>query len=99
MELPEQGGKNAALNRLLPLATGDLLFFTDANTILHPGCARAAARHFGNPRVGVVVGELVYAQGDEWNAVGQGAGLLAVRKHHQTPGEPPGNLLVGGGGC
>ncbi|HQH72042.1 MAG TPA: glycosyltransferase [bacterium] len=98
VELPEQGGKNAALNRLLPLATGDLLFFTDANTILHPGCARAAARHFGNPRVGVVVGELVYAQGDEWNAVGQGAGLYWRYENIIKRLESRlGNLLVGGG--
>ncbi|MFB3786591.1 MAG: glycosyltransferase [bacterium] len=98
VELKEQAGKNAALNRLLPLAMGDLLFFTDANTILHPGCARAAARHFANPRVGVVVGELVFTQGDEWSAVGQGAGLYWRYENIIKRLESRlGNLLVGGG--
>ncbi|HOL94589.1 MAG TPA: glycosyltransferase [bacterium] len=98
VDLKEQAGKNVALNRLLPLATGDLLFFTDANTILHPGSARAAARHFADPRVGVVVGELVYALGDEWSAVGQGAGLYWRYENIIKRLESRlGNLLVGGG--
>jgi cellulose synthase/poly-beta-1,6-N-acetylglucosamine synthase-like glycosyltransferase len=73
--LNRHAGKNAALNELLPRATGELLFFTDANNLLHPHALRNAARHFADPSVGAVTGELIYTQDKEWNAVGRGTGL------------------------
>lgn len=96
--LPTHSGKNAALNVLLPQATGDILFFTDANTIFHPGSFRAAARHFHDERVGVIVGELIFTQDEDWNAVGQGAGLYwryenLIKQYESRLG----SLLVGGG--
>lgn len=98
LAMPQHCGKNAALNTLLPSATGDILFFTDANTIFHPGSFRAAARHFCDERVGVIVGELVFTQGEDWNAVGQGAGLYwryenLIKQYESRLG----SLLVGGG--
>ncbi|MBD3266334.1 glycosyltransferase, partial [bacterium] len=44
--LQENVGKNAALNLALPNAKGEILFFTDANTVLHPHCFRAIARNY-----------------------------------------------------
>lgn len=70
-----QGGKNAALNLLLERAEGEVLFFTDANILFHPGALRGAARHFADPKTGAVAGELIFTQGGEWNAVGRGTGL------------------------
>jgi cellulose synthase/poly-beta-1,6-N-acetylglucosamine synthase-like glycosyltransferase len=49
-------GKNEALNRLFPLAAGDLLFFTDANSRIDPDCLRLMTRHFADHRVGCVTG-------------------------------------------
>jgi biofilm PGA synthesis N-glycosyltransferase PgaC len=49
-------GKNEALNRLVPLAAGDLLFFTDANSRIDPDCLRLMTRHFADHRVGCVTG-------------------------------------------
>ena len=52
----ERSGKNKTLNRLARLATGDLLFFTDANTHIEPQCLKKMVRHFADPRVGCVTG-------------------------------------------
>ncbi len=49
-------GKNEALNRISQMATGDLLFFTDANSHIGGDCLRNMARHFGDSRVGCVTG-------------------------------------------
>ncbi len=75
VSLPDHSGKNAALNALLPKARGEILFFTDANTLLHPQALRKVARHFVDERVGAVTGDLVFTLDGEWNPVGQGTGL------------------------
>jgi poly-beta-1,6-N-acetyl-D-glucosamine synthase len=47
-------GKNLSLNKLSELASGDLLFFTDANSHIAGNSLRAITRHFADPRVGCV---------------------------------------------
>jgi poly-beta-1,6-N-acetyl-D-glucosamine synthase len=49
-------GKNRALNRLAQQATGDLLFFSDANSHIGCECLRKMVRHFADPIVGCVTG-------------------------------------------
>ncbi|MGC9326330.1 MAG: glycosyltransferase [Candidatus Hinthialibacter sp.] len=96
--LKSHQGKNASLNALLHSAKGEIFFFTDANTILHPDCLQAAARHFHDPRVGLVVGELIFKQEENWNAVGRGAGLYWRYENYIKRLESRlGSLLVGGG--
>jgi len=98
IQLETQGGKNAALNALLPLAAGDILFFTDANTILHPDALKTVARHFHDPRTGAVFGELIYTQDETWNAVGRGTSLYWRYENCIKRSESRlGSLLVGGG--
>jgi cellulose synthase/poly-beta-1,6-N-acetylglucosamine synthase-like glycosyltransferase len=98
VEMQEHGGKNAALNMLMPQAQGEVLFFTDANTIFHPDCIKNSARHFSDPKTGAVVGELIFTQGDDWNAVGSGAGLYWKYENIIKRCESQlGSLLVGGG--
>ena len=53
-----RSGKAAVLSRLVPLAKGDLVILTDANTMIDKGAAKALARHFHDPSVGAVVGRL-----------------------------------------
>jgi hypothetical protein len=53
---PERAGKTAALERAVQHATGDVIVFTDANNLLAPESLRAAARHFSDPSIVVVVG-------------------------------------------
>jgi cellulose synthase/poly-beta-1,6-N-acetylglucosamine synthase-like glycosyltransferase len=50
--------KNAALNELARRATGELLFFTDANSSIDRGALRRITRHFADDRVGCVTGEM-----------------------------------------
>jgi len=56
LRLEERKGKNEALNRLEEMASGDLLFFSDANSHIAPDCLRRVVRYFADPRVGCVTG-------------------------------------------
>lgn len=49
-------GKNEALNQLAQMATGELLFFTDANSRIPRDGVRYLVRHFADSRVGCVTG-------------------------------------------
>jgi len=57
-EFPDRCGKPAVLNKLLPLARGDIVVFCDANTELEPDAIQALVRHFRRPEIGCVCGEL-----------------------------------------
>lgn len=52
----ERLGKGRTLNRLARMATGEVLFFTDANTHIAPLALKRMVRHFADPRVGCVTG-------------------------------------------
>jgi biofilm PGA synthesis N-glycosyltransferase PgaC len=56
LRLEQRVGKNEALNRLAQIATGELLFFTDANSHIDSDCPRRLVRHFADSRVGCVTG-------------------------------------------
>lgn len=70
---PERAGKNITLNRLARLASGDILFFTDANTHIAPGCLRKMVRHFADSRVGGVTGTESNASGPDTSAMTTGS--------------------------
>ena len=57
IELPERGGKAAALNAGLARVTGEIIVFTDASIALAAGALRAIVQPFADPRVGCVSGE------------------------------------------
>ena len=48
-------GKSEVLNRLMPLAAGDLVLFTDADVLMSPAALRMAVRRFRDERVGVLL--------------------------------------------
>lgn len=54
----ERSGKPAMLNRLVPEARGEILLFSDANTLYNPESVRSLVRRFAAPGVGAVCGEL-----------------------------------------
>ncbi len=58
-EFRERSGKASVLNRIIPEARGEIVIFSDANTLYEPGSIRALVRHFADPRVGAVCGRLV----------------------------------------
>jgi cellulose synthase/poly-beta-1,6-N-acetylglucosamine synthase-like glycosyltransferase len=53
-----RGGKAAALNRGLEVATGDILFFTDVRQALEPYSLAHLVANFADPSVGAATGEL-----------------------------------------
>jgi hypothetical protein len=55
----ERRGKALASNDAVAAARGEWLLFTDAETRFAPDALREMARHFGDPAVGMVDGELV----------------------------------------
>jgi cellulose synthase/poly-beta-1,6-N-acetylglucosamine synthase-like glycosyltransferase len=52
--LPERGGKTAAQNAAVEEATGEILVFTDATTILRTDAIRLLVKGFADPRVGCI---------------------------------------------
>jgi cellulose synthase/poly-beta-1,6-N-acetylglucosamine synthase-like glycosyltransferase len=55
----QRGGKAAVLNQLVPRATGDILVFCDANTMLLRNALQKLLSHFEDPSVGCVCGRLI----------------------------------------
>ncbi len=58
LQFMERRGKLAVLNDCVAAATGDVLVLTDANTAVEPDALRKLVRHFDQPRIGAVCGEL-----------------------------------------
>jgi poly-beta-1,6-N-acetyl-D-glucosamine synthase len=54
----ERRGKAAVLNDLVSMTSSDILVFSDANTMFRPDTVRKLIRHFADPAVGAVSGEL-----------------------------------------
>ncbi|MFN8567176.1 MAG: glycosyltransferase [Kouleothrix sp.] len=57
---PPRQGKAPALDAAVAAAHGDVLVFSDANSMYHPQALRALARPFADPEVGGVAGNRVY---------------------------------------
>lgn len=62
-QVPRQG-KSSGLNLAAAEATGEILVFSDANSIYAPGAIRAMVANFSDERVGYVTGKMVYANAD-----------------------------------
>lgn len=58
LDLRPRSGKPSVLNRVTPMAAGEIVVLSDANTMFDPGAIRALVRHFADPSVGCVCGEL-----------------------------------------
>jgi cellulose synthase/poly-beta-1,6-N-acetylglucosamine synthase-like glycosyltransferase len=71
--LPERRGKAAALASALPQTSGDILVLSDANTYYRPDSLRRLVRHFRNPEVGLVTGDVRLLASNQ--AFGAGEGL------------------------
>jgi cellulose synthase/poly-beta-1,6-N-acetylglucosamine synthase-like glycosyltransferase len=55
-----RNGKTAALNAAVPMATGEILVFADANSVYDAKALRHLASNFADPTVGYVTGRLGY---------------------------------------
>lgn len=72
LDLPRRG-KIFALNDAVRSATGAILVFSDANTMVEPHALRKIARHFSDPQVGGVAGQTGYTiqEGSESSSSGE----------------------------
>lgn len=71
LALPRRG-KIYALKDAVAQAQGDILVFSDANTMLDPNALRMLARNFADPDVGGVCGNQMYRSQDAEDSSGQG---------------------------
>jgi cellulose synthase/poly-beta-1,6-N-acetylglucosamine synthase-like glycosyltransferase len=60
----DRAGKTAALNRVAGEAGGEILVFSDANSIYSPDAVRRLVANFVDPKVGYVTGKMVYVNHD-----------------------------------
>jgi len=70
---PRQG-KTMALNRAMSLASGDIIVFSDANSLYESDAIRHLVAPFDDPQVGYATGQLQYRDPGE-TATGGGSGL------------------------
>jgi len=69
--VPGRVGKTGALNEIVPKLESEIIVFTDANSMLSPDAIGKLVRHFSDPKVGAVCGELLLtgdagAEGAYW---------------------------------
>lgn len=58
LAFPERSGKSSVLNRTIPHARGEIVILSDANTIYEHDAILNLVRHFSDPKIGGVCGEL-----------------------------------------
>jgi cellulose synthase/poly-beta-1,6-N-acetylglucosamine synthase-like glycosyltransferase len=59
-----RAGKTAALNMAVPQAKGEILFFSDANSIWSQDAIIKMVHNFNDPSVGYVTGKMIYTNPD-----------------------------------
>jgi cellulose synthase/poly-beta-1,6-N-acetylglucosamine synthase-like glycosyltransferase len=69
-----RAGKTSALNLGVKEAEGDILIFSDANSIYDPQALQRLVQNFNDPRVGYVTGKMIYTNPDG-TAIGDGCTL------------------------
>ena len=74
MAFPERRGKTTVLMESMEAIEGDIVVFTDANSLFEPAALRRLLAPFVDPTVGCVVGELTYINEDN-PRIGWGEGL------------------------
>ena len=95
--LEPRGGKSRGLTRFVPEANGEILIFSDANSMYDPRALRRLARHFADPHIGYVVGHQRYVAED--SAVSESEGTywnieIALKRSEGRLGS-----VVGGDGA
>ena len=58
VQYPQRRGKASVLNDTVPQAKGEILVFSDANTMTQPDSLKRLVRHFRETQVGAVCGKL-----------------------------------------
>ncbi|MBU4377348.1 MAG: glycosyltransferase family 2 protein [Candidatus Omnitrophica bacterium] len=97
LETNERGGKVAVLNHAVPSAKGEIIVFSDANSMHEQDTLRKIVRNFADEKVGCVSGILKYKEADA-TSVGKGENLYWKYEHFMKVNESRlGKLLVTNG--
>lgn len=87
-------GKTAALNLAAGHATGEILIFSDANSIYDPDALHYLLMNFKDPRVGYATGKMIYTE-DSGNPVGDGCSAYMKYENYLRTLETRFNSVVG----
>jgi cellulose synthase/poly-beta-1,6-N-acetylglucosamine synthase-like glycosyltransferase len=87
-------GKTAALNLAIREARGDIVVFSDANSIYRAGSIRSLVRNFADPAVGYVTGKMVYVDSDG-SLVGDGCSAFMRYENSLRAAETMMGSIVG----
>ncbi len=77
---PQRRGKIYGLNRLMALATTDIVVLTDANVHIEPQALTSMGRYFQDPAVGCVCGSLTYVNAETATAA-TGSAYWRLEEH------------------
>lgn len=66
-----RNGKTSALNLAIPYASGELIVFSDANSLYASDAIKQLVSNFADPEVGYVTGKMIYAEADG-TTIGEG---------------------------
>lgn len=81
MRREQREGKAAALNEAVRYASGEILVFSDANSLFAPDAIRRMMENFANPEIGYVTGNLTYKMRSDGIA---GNGCSAYMKYENA---------------
>ncbi len=85
-----RAGKTSALNLAVPEANGEILVFSDANSIYSPDALKKLVSNFSDQRVGYVTGKMIYTN-PEGSPIGDGCSAYMkyenfLRSHETNQG-------------
>ena len=95
----ERLGKSTGLNLGVQEASGQILVFSDANSIYRPDAIRNLVRHFSDPAVGYVVGNCAYVDASTQAASAVSEGLYWKLETWLKERESDFGSVVGGDGA
>ncbi len=71
-DIRPRGGKTRALNIAIPKTSGEILILSDANAMYRPDAVRRLVRHFADPTVGAVSGDVRVVDSADTYAASEG---------------------------
>ena len=90
----ERQGKTAALNRAVKTARGEIIVFSDANSIFRRDALKMLARNFTDTEVGYVTGTMMYMNPDG-SVIGEGCNAYMTYENILRSYESDINSVVG----
>lgn len=87
-------GKTAAVNKAVAQATGEIIIFSDANSIYDHDAIKYLVSRFSNTEVGYVTGKMVYMN-PEGSLIGDGCSAYMKYENHIRKYESRFNSVIG----